>query len=258
MKLISSFLSIPKRGSLPKENEDFFFPHEKEINRERFSIAIADGASEGFLSNLWSKVLTISYVNFDRLDLDVQLFTDFCIDVYNHQRERYIQRRRELNNPLKWFEENLMTKGSFSTLLGVTFIKNQQEGGYWKSYSIGDSCLFQIRDTLIEAFPTMDPLTFGNSPDLISSNPAYNEELESKIKVKTGAFVFGDSFYLMTDAIASWFLTLVAEGEKPWEHLEEYFEMEDYDLVDYINSLREDNRLKNDDTTIARLKIMEE
>lgn len=258
MKLISSFFSIPKKGSLPKENEDFFFPHEVEIIRDHLSVAIADGASEGFLSKLWSKILTISYVNFDRANMDIRQFTDFCIEVYDFQREKYIQRRTENNNPLKWFEENLMAKGSFSTLLGVTFVNTTPEGGYWRAYSVGDSCLFQLRDNIIESFPMNASSSFGNSPDLLSSNPAYNQELESKVKVKTGYFLFGDSFYLMTDAIANWFLTQIAEEKRPWVTLEEFVTI-DYDgLNEYVNHLREENMLKNDDITIARVKLTEE
>jgi hypothetical protein len=258
MKLISSYFSVPKKGSLPNENEDFFFPHEVEIKRDHPSIAIADGASEGFLSKLWSKILAISYVNFDRTDLDIRQFTNFCIDVYNYQKEKYIQRRKENNNPLKWFEENLMAKGSFSTLLGVTFFNTTPEGGYWRSYSVGDSCIFQLRDSIVESFPMNDSSSFGNSPDLISSNPAYNQELESKVKVKTGYFLFGDSFYLMTDAIANWFITQIAEGKRPWVPLEEFLEMDYGGLTGYVNHLREENKLKNDDVTIARVKLTED
>lgn len=258
MKLVSSCFSIPKKGSLPRENEDSFFPHEVEIKRNHLSVAIADGASEGFLSKLWSKILTISYVYFDRTDLDMRQFTDFCIDIYNYQMDTYIQKRKERNNPLKWFEENLMIKGSFSTLLGVTFVNSSPTGGRWKSYSVGDSCLFQLRDNLIDVFPMMDSSNFGNSPDLISSNPAYNLELESKVKVKTGHFLFGDSFYLMTDAIANWFITQIAEEKRPWVTLDEFLEV-DYDgLNEYINHLRGENRLKNDDVTIARVTLLED
>jgi hypothetical protein len=256
MKLISSFFTIPKKGSTPKENEDFFYPHEAEIKRDHQSMAIADGASEGFLSKLWSKILTVSYVNFDRTDLDIRQFTDFCIEVYDYQRERYIQKREENNNPLKWFEENLMIKGSFSTLLGVTFFNETPEGGHWRSISVGDSCLFQLRDSVVESFPVSDASSFGNTPDLISSNPAYNRELEAKVRIKTGQFIFGDSFYLMTDAIANWFMTQAAGGGRPWATLEELLETDD--LKGYVNRLREENRLKNDDVTIARVKLAED
>jgi hypothetical protein len=255
MKLISSFFSIPKKGSMPKENEDFFYPHEAEIKRDHQSVAIADGASEGFLSKLWSRILTVSYVKFDRPDLDIRQFTDFCIEIYEYERERYIQRRNENNNPLKWFEENLMLKGSFSTLLGVTFFNETPEGGTWRSISVGDSCIFQLRESVVESFPVSDASYFGNSPDLISSNPAYNQTLEAKVKLKTGQFFFGDSFYLMTDAIANWFMTQTAKGEKPWAALEELLETDD--LKEYINRLREEKSLKNDDVTIARVKLAE-
>ena len=258
MKLVSSHFSTPKKGGFPRENEDYFFPHEAEIRRNRLSVAIADGASEGFMSKLWSKILTISYVNFDRTDLDIRQFTDFCIDIYDYQMVVYIQRRKERNNPLRWFEENLMYKGSFSTLLGVTFVNSSPTGGHWKSYSVGDSCLFQLRDELIEVFPMMDSSAFGNSPDLISSNPAYNLELESRVKVKTGQFLFGDTFYLMTDAIAHWFVTQIEEEKMPWNTIDELLEADNDGLIEYIDHLQGENKLKNDDVTIARVNLLED
>mgnify|MGYP000692484294 CR=1 FL=1 len=61
MKLISSFFTIPKKGSTPKENEDFFYPHEAEIRRDHPSMAIADGASEGMLSGQWAQILVRAF-----------------------------------------------------------------------------------------------------------------------------------------------------------------------------------------------------
>jgi len=258
MKLVSSFFSTPKKGGHPRENEDHFFPHEAEVRRSRVSVAIADGASEGYMSRLWSKILTISYVNFDRTDLDVRRFTDFCVDIYDYQMERYVQGRLERGSPLRWFEENLMNKGSFSTLLGVTYVHSSPEGGHWVAYSVGDCCLFQLRGELIDVFPVMDSSGFGNSPDLISSNPAYNVELESRVKVKTGRFRFGDTFYLMTDAIAHWFVTEIAAGEEPWSAVDEFLGSDNPGLHGYIDRLRVENRLKNDDVTIARVSLLEE
>jgi len=104
----------------------------------------------------------------------------------------------------------------------------------------------------------MDSSNFGNSPDLISSNPAYNLELDNKIKIKTGQFLFGDAFYLMTDAVANWFIKQIAEEKRPWVTLDEFLEVDNEGLMEYINRLREENRLKNDDVTIARVKLLEE
>lgn len=258
MKLVSSSYTIPKRGGVSSENEDHYFPYEPEITRNHHSVAIADGASEGFLSKLWSKILTISYVNWDTTDVDMRLFTDFCIDIYEHHRKRYIERRKEKNNPLKWFEENLMAKGSFSTLLGLSFEDSTPGGGFWVSYSVGDSCLIQFREKVVNTFPEIGSADFGNSPNLIASNPIYNKELPNKVKVKTGEFYYGDIFYLMTDAIANWFITQLEAGETPWNTLNEYLDNDHEALTNYLTLLRDEGKLKNDDVTIARVTILEE
>ncbi len=258
MKLVSTTYTIPKRGGRPSENEDHYFPYEAEIKRDHHSVAIADGASEGFLSRLWSKILTISYVNWDTTDVDMRQFIDFCIDIYEHQRRRYLKRREEGGTPLKWFEENLMAKGSFSTLLGLSFENSTPEGGYWTAYSVGDSCFFQLRQGIIDVFPEMDSTGFGNSPALIASNPAYNKELMSKVKVSSGVFQYGDIFYLMTDAVANWFIGQLEEGKRPWRTLDEYLDYDHEGLTMYMTRLRDEGRLKNDDVTIARVITLEE
>jgi hypothetical protein len=185
-------------------------------------------------------------------------FIDFCIEMYEHQRSRYLERREEEAAPLKWFEENLMAKGSFSTLLGLSFENSTPEGGYWVSYSVGDSCLFQLRQGIIDVFPEMDSIGFGNSPALIASNPVYNKELLSKVKMSSGVFLYGDIFYLMTDAVAKWFIAQLEEGKRPWHTLDAYLDYDREGLTMYLTSLRDMGILKNDDVTIARVKILEE
>lgn len=258
MRLVSVNYSIPKRGGLPYENEDHYFPYEAEIRRDHHSVAIADGASEGFLSRLWSKILTISYVNWDTSDVNMRQYIDFCIDIYEDQRVKYLQRRVESGNPLKWFEENLMAKGSFSTLLGLSFMDDGPFGGYWASYCVGDSCLFHFREAVIDVFPELDSGGFSNSPDLIASNPVYNRDVLDRVVTKTGEYLYGDVFYLMTDAIANWFVNKLEANERPWETLDGYLDGDHVEFTEFLMGLRDEGELKNDDVTIARVTVLEE
>jgi hypothetical protein len=123
---------------------------------------------------------------------------------------------------------------------------------------VGDSCLFQLRQDIIDVFPEMDSNGFGNSPDLIASNPVYNKELLDKVKVKRGEFLYGDRFYLMTDAVASWFIAQLEEGKRPWRTIDEYLDYDREGLTMYLTSLRDEGRLKNDDVTIARVITLED
>ena len=62
----------------------------------------------------------------------------------------------------------------------------------------------------------------------------------------------------MTDAIANWFITQIAEEKRPWVTLDEFLEVDHDGLNEYINHLRDENRLKNDDITIARVTLLED
>jgi hypothetical protein len=76
--------------------------------------------------------------------------------------------------------------------------------------------------------------------------------------VKTGEFRYGDTFYLMTDAIANWFITQLEEGKRPWRTLDEYLDFDHEALTKYLTLLRDEGKIKNDDVTIARVTILEE
>ena len=256
MKLTSTIFTTPKKGGYVSENEDYYFPKEPTIKRDHHSVAISDGASEGFMSRLWSKVLTICYVNWDTTEVNIPEYIDFCIEIYEIQKQKYLKKREMENKPLKWFEENLMAKGSFATLLGLSFVDSKTKGGHWKSYSIGDSCLIQLRENIITIFPKMNSNSFTNNPNLISTNPNYNKNIQPQIK--TGEWRNGDTFYLMTDAIANWFHQEIEQKRKPWTIIDQFIENNKQGLNQFIAYLREAKKLKNDDVTIARVQIHED
>ena len=61
----------------------------------------------------------------------------------------------------------------------------------------------------------------------------------------------------MTDAIANWFIKQLAEGKKPYVIIEEFLGVDNEGLKKFIDHLREENQLKNDDITITRIKLLE-
>ncbi|MDQ3816980.1 MAG: hypothetical protein M3362_04725, partial [Acidobacteriota bacterium] len=59
-----------------------------------------------------------------------------------------------------------------------------------------------------------------------------------------------DVFYLMTDALACWFLTEVENGNEPWminRGPQKRFEK-------WINKLRANMKIRNDDVTMFRIE----
>ena len=65
----------------------------------------------------------------------------------------------------------------------------------------------------------------------------------------SGTWELSDEFYMMTDAMACWFLAALEDGEAPagvLQHLEQFEE--------WIESLR-DGRMRNDDVTVLRISV---
>jgi hypothetical protein len=230
-------LWAPKRGNTAAEYEDAFWPSEPlTLQSKLLRFAIADGATETSFARSWAQILTRAY----------------CRDQLSNRKVRKNMPRLAEewraaigNQPLPWYAEEKLSQGAFATFLGLTIID-----GAWDATAIGDSCLFQIRaDRVLTAFPMTHAEDFSNHPFLLSSNNRrWQDELAHVDQIR-GTWEAGDEFYLMTDAIACWFLSAMEEGESPERvllHLEQFDE--------WIESLR-DGRMRNDDVTILRISV---
>lgn len=121
----------------------------------------------------------------------------------------------------------------------------------WEAMAIGDSCLFQVsNDNLVAAFPLDHSDDFNSRPILLSTNPADNEYLSEHIIFSEGTVEAGDTLYLMTDALACWFLKDSEQGGKPWEIKRSSQE----DFERWIAKLRKDKLIRNDDVTMLRVE----
>ena len=118
------------------------------------------------------------------------------------------------NSKLTWFGAEKLSKGAYSTFLGLTL---DLENSKWTAESIGDSCLFIIRDgKLLQSFPLEKSFEFNSSPYLLSSKEENNEFIENNIKNSNGTLLVGDLLILATDALSHWFLKEIENTKQPW------------------------------------------
>ena len=112
--------------------------------------------------------------------------------------------------PLPWYAEQKLQSGAYAAFAGL----HLEADGSWDAFAVGDSCIFQIREeSLLVKFPLEFAEQFDSRPFLLSSNPAQNSKLFDNIQRTNGNWKVGDIFYLMTDAIACFYLRLwEAEG----------------------------------------------
>ena len=153
-------------------------------------LAVADGATECMFAGIWARLLVKA---FGRGRMSAPN-TDFqCLSKLGGVWQRTIARRA-----MPWYVEEKIRQGAFSTLLG--FELHPQIGdddGEWCALAVGDS-------TLKESFPLGLSDEFGNQPDLLGT--ATTERNPQLIRRMSGRWKLGDKFYLMTDALACWFL----------------------------------------------------
>lgn len=231
--------SVAKAGHAAGENEDALALDET-VNR----VAVCDGASEGWGSGPWAVHLSKALV---ASPPSPQSFSEWLVS----QRNRYAP----VSGAVSWYAEEKQAAGAFSTFLSLGFSPSRDDGVKYLASAIGDTALFHRRGRhLVAKFPVERSVEFGNRPALVGSAVGSGEPVPLWF---AGRAEPGDCFYVMTDALAEWFLCRAEAKQSPWEMLDPVLDGEDSsdDFADWVQSLRQGKVLKNDDATLVRAVI---
>lgn len=252
MYILVEGLWLPKAGHNAGEYEDAL-SHRKTLGkliRKAPRFAVADGATESSFSGLWAQLLVDSNSRAPLNQTNVR------------QRVEELSKKwyKEVTaKPLPWYAERKIQQGAFSTFLGLSLEDDSVTGkGIWTAFAVGDTCLFQVRDTeLVTCLPIEQTEQFGYHPLLLSSSPQRNDGVWERLSEfeKTGFWLPGDSFFLMTDALAQWFLGMVEQGEQPWLALRQFtgqtaLPIFSIQFETWINNRRDAKEMRNDDVTL--------
>jgi hypothetical protein len=245
MKACVNAFRLQKAGNAPSEYEDAFWPRTSCEESFPLRVAAADGATDAVYSGLWANILVRSWGRRDLNNLR------FARDVAQKAKlwQRIIRHRQ-----LPWYVEEKARSGTYAAFAGVELDNTPGlSSGSWMAVACGDCCLFQIRGPELQAaFPVARSDDFTNSPVLLSTRTMRGDDV-SAIQIATGAWEEGDCLYLMTDALACWFLGKCEAGEVPWQLLMDITLAGDPPFPVWINGLRERNELKNDDCTLISI-----
>lgn len=254
MRSVVSSFWLPRAGSPTEHYEDAYFPRGTGVRTSpRLRLAVSDGATESMLSGLWAQTLVRTWCRSRRrgmADLVGAAMSGWDATLLAYRRGREAECR-----PIEWFEQPGLDRGAHATLLGVELTLPPGEDGRWSAVSLGDSCLFQVRDDrLITAFPFADHASFGNTPKLVPSASSQLERVVAHVERAEGTWQPGDVLFLATDALASWFLRATAEGRTPWRRLNR-IACDDTDaFAVWAASERAGGFLRNDDLTLVRVE----
>lgn len=251
MVITSETFGFQKGGNQPREYEDAFWPPGRLIGEagKEFRFALADGATDACFSEAWAGQLVKAYCEGM---LDTSNLEKGLPDLRRNWRDHVASK-----GPLPWYVEEKADRGAFATLLGLTLkdpAGNEAEGT-WHALAVGDSCLFHLRGRhVLKSFPIEQQESFNNSPTLLSSNSGDDDVVLGSVRSMEGEWTGGDSFYLMTDALACWFLGQLRDGRVPWNRLEAVGE-KDKRFETWITRLRATKLIRNDDVTLCRVEL---
>ena len=214
-------------------------------SEENHRFAISDGVTKSFFPKIWSRILVDKFVT-------QQGTTDLSIE--DCQSEWLQQVTKIATSPdAMWFTQNAFNqkKSGLATLVTLRFDKQT-----WYAKALGDSFLFFIpkgktnyKDWvyLSSKYTSSkpEPVVFDSYPDYYSSREEKNG-IEKEINGKLEA----GRFYLMTDALAEWFIN---ERGNALKEIESWTNQDVFEQK--ITDLRNKGLLNNDDSSILIINV---
>jgi hypothetical protein len=250
MHVISRTFHVPKAGTSERDYEDAAYPAwSHDSCKEMFRCAVADGATESSFAREWARRLVR---HFGVGTLTSPTFSK-VVPKLQQRWHRKLARR-----PLPWFAEEAASRGAFAAFVGMAMRSARDGQREWGAIALGDACLFLVReDRLRKAFPLETAEAFNSRPFLLSTrSDQWQSEYEAMQKTR-GIWNVEDEFYLMTDALAQWFLTEHEGGRKPWSVLRDLdTDAEPRTFGEFVAALRLEKRIRNDDTTLVRVNVV--
>lgn len=217
------------------------------INIEHNKFSISDGVSKSFFPKIWSDILVNKYVN----QKDWKDNNEFIVE---SQKEWQSKIDEIVNQPeTKWFTKSQYNRKdpALATFVGLQFLESDQK---WIAQALGDSFLFFIpknsTEIEIKLSTKPEPIVFDNFPDYLSSIGNSHKGEKKPIK---GEKIKEGTFYLMTDALAEWFIN---DTEQAVQKLKNIQNQEQFLVT--IEDERNTNRLNDDDCAILIIEVTDD
>lgn len=218
------------------------------VNKSSHRFSVSDGVSKSFFPKVWSEILVTQFV--ERTDLKETELIKVCQEEWQNRIDEIVN----LPNT-KWFTKSQYNRKdpALATFVGLQFFDKEKK---WTASALGDSFLFFVpkefkdyQQELIKLSSKSEPIVFDNFPDYLTSiGDNHKGTLE---KLRSQKLVDG-TFYLMTDALAEWFIN---EGENAIGKITVWKSQADFER--FITQAIEENQLTNDDCAILCIELSE-
>ena len=217
------------------------------VYKNTHKFAVSDGVSKSFFPKIWSEILVTNFVERTNLK-QVEL-----IKVCQEQWQKRIDEIVSLPDT-KWFTKSQYNRKdpALATFVGLQFFEKEKK---WSASALGDSFFFFVpmgykdyQKELVKLSSKVEPIEFDNFPDYLTS---IGDSHKGRPIEKSGNLRNG-TFYLMTDALAEWFIN---EGENAIGKITLWKSQADFER--FITQAIDDNHLTNDDCAILCIELTE-
>ena len=157
-------------------------------------------------------------------------------------------------------EEKFRKVGSFATFLGFEITGLDGPEPVWRAVALGDTVLFHVRaGRLITTFPPLRAGEFTSNPAGLHTKRSSLDEMSERLLAASGVLAAGDFLFAATDAMADWMLGAAGRDEaKLWPTLAGLVHPDVFARLvsDHRQEQDDAKRMKNDDVTLMRLRLL--
>jgi len=223
--------------ALPKAREEASsYEDAAAVSVEQWPVcgAVADGATESVFARTWAKRLVRGIVQKEATTAEAlhDILPDWQAEWQDGVTERAADR--------PWYVGAKAAEGAFAAVLGLSL----HPDGQWRAVSVGDCCLFHLRDGAVQqTWPFDTPDAFTNRPALV---PSRSDREAPAPETMSGTWEPEDRFLLATDAVAAWLMDddpAAVSALRPDAAQER------------IKAARAEGELRNDDATLLVLEL---
>lgn len=232
----------PEHSEQFEDEADFrFFPRSRK--EKQLALAVADGATEAILSDVWAKALVKSFVS-----RPAGKKHGLRPDWWDVARSEF-KEGMDISQ-LPWYAIEKLANGSFATFGGFTI--------YWpeRQYSVagyGDVVIAIATQGVVSVYPESihDASDFSNRPALVGTltRPQEKGNLQNRKNLPSSSC----SIYLMTDAIGAWFMGELSKSQP--EAVDQIESFDESNFAEFVQNARSGRLMRTDDVALIRLRL---
>jgi len=226
---------------------------------QRARFVVVDGATEAYDALRWVDQLVTSFSGQANAAVGPRLDPAAMRAWFAQMQDQWARESPTVFDSI--IEERKFTEvGSFATLLGCELSGLDGPEPAWQAVALGDTVLFHVRHGhLLATFPPLGPNDFGTRPDGVYTLRSRLDRMSDRLLFGGGSLAPGDFLFGATDAMAHWIIRSVARGgERVLTVLEGLAHPSVFTRLvdDHRKARNSDERMKNDDVTLLRLRVL--